>query len=74
MRVHITVHNYPTQYRCVQHRTVLIIFPLILQTVIIAQMLEEGTATATTLFNALVQLHERCRTADDEVAIHYTVT
>jgi len=38
MCVHIIVHNCRTQ----QHRTVLIIFPLILQIIIIAQMMSTG--------------------------------
>jgi len=37
MCVRITAHN-----RCIKHRTVLIIFPVILQTIIIAQMMSTG--------------------------------
>jgi len=41
--VRITVYNCRTK----QHRTVLIIFPLILQTIIIAQMMSTGGERST---------------------------
>jgi len=41
MRVRITVHNCHV-HNATQHRTVLVIFPLILQTSITAQMLSTG--------------------------------
>jgi len=42
MCLHIVVYNCRTQHNTTTHRTVLIIFPLILQTIIIAQMMSTG--------------------------------